>query len=169
MKKFKVISLYCPNGANKVFNSGDVVTEADFADGVWAEKLNRGFLELIGETEPPVQDPPKSEDNGEGVAKTGTDDQKSGEESTSSDLAETLKKTVESTDEVKTDENVEKVPHGTSDDQKTPVDEIKVKIDDISIKQIRDDLKKAGIPFDKDAAKEVLFELWQKRELTETI
>ncbi len=169
--KYKVISLYCPNGASKVFNSGDIVTEADFAEGIFAEKLKRGFLELVpGQTpEPPAQDPPpaadsafkkgeetdltaSSENQDDKDAKTSTD------ESAASDIAETLKKTVEGT----TGESVENVPHETSGD-------ITVKIDDISIKQIRDDLKKAGIEFDKNASKEVLFDLWQKRELTETI
>jgi hypothetical protein len=179
MKKYKVISLYCPSGASKVFNYGDTVTESDFAEGTFAEKLKRGFLELVEgqETEPSQDPPPAADDSNTGgtdqtASSESTDDNewKEGtEESPASAIAETLKKTVEATASESAEKSGKNVPRGTSEEGTGKTEEIKVKIDDIDIKQLRTDLKKAGIPFDKDAAKEVLFGLWQKRELTETI
>lgn len=44
MKRFKVIALSCSGKGKRIFDSGDIVTEADFPESTAAELVDKGFL-----------------------------------------------------------------------------------------------------------------------------
>lgn len=61
MAKYKVTSLYLGGLGNKIFKSGDEVTEKNFPQGN-AEKLcKKGFLEKVNEKTEPKQEAKKDE------------------------------------------------------------------------------------------------------------
>lgn len=51
MKKYKVIAL-ATGGLNKVFKSGDTVTESDFERGGIDHRVKNGFIKEIPKKEP---------------------------------------------------------------------------------------------------------------------
>lgn len=50
MKQYRVIALSVGGRGNRIFESGDTVTENNFTEGRAAELENQGFLKEIGET-----------------------------------------------------------------------------------------------------------------------
>jgi hypothetical protein len=53
MANYKVIALSVGGKGNKIFNSGDTVTELNFPEGNAAKLVEEGFLELIPSEETP--------------------------------------------------------------------------------------------------------------------
>lgn len=53
MPNYKVIALSVGGKGNKIFNSGDIVTELNFPEGNAAKLVEEGFLELIPSEETP--------------------------------------------------------------------------------------------------------------------
>lgn len=59
MAQYKVIALSVGGKGNKIFNSGDTVTELNFPEGNAAKLVEEGFLEPIDAPEPTVELPAK--------------------------------------------------------------------------------------------------------------
>lgn len=59
MPNYKVIALSVGGKGNKIFNSGDIVTELNFPEGNAVKLVEEGFLELIDAPEPTVELPAK--------------------------------------------------------------------------------------------------------------
>lgn len=59
MANYKVIALSVGGKGNKIFNSGDIVTELNFPEGNAAKLVDEGFLEPIDAPEPTVELPAK--------------------------------------------------------------------------------------------------------------
>lgn len=59
MKKYKVIPLSMGGLGNKIFNAGDIVTEANFPKGNVSQLENDGFLEEIKEKKSSKKDEKK--------------------------------------------------------------------------------------------------------------
>ncbi len=59
MANYKVIALSVGGKGNKIFNSGDIVTELNFPEGNAAKLVEEGFLEPIDAPEPTVELPAK--------------------------------------------------------------------------------------------------------------
>jgi len=57
MPNYKVIALSVGGKGNKIFNSGDTVTELNFPEGNAAKLVEEGFLELLDAPEPTVELP----------------------------------------------------------------------------------------------------------------
>lgn len=57
MANYKIIALSVGGKGNKIFNSGDIVTELNFPEGNAAKLVDEGFLEPIDAPEPTVELP----------------------------------------------------------------------------------------------------------------
>lgn len=136
MKRYTVIALSVGGRANKIFSAGDTVTEENFIPGRADELVAQGFLKQIGDTPQPVGNIPAEEIHVE-VSEPKQDEDQKPEEETS--LIDSLKDSL----------------GGESEKQ-----DINAKTRKEYIKELTD----LGIPFEQNASKKELFELWLSRE-----
>jgi hypothetical protein len=134
MKRYKVIALSVGGRANNIFSAGDIVTEENFIPGRADELVAQGFLKQIDETPHPVGNIPAEEIQVEVSEPKQDEDQKQ-----ETSLIDSLKDSL----------------GGESE---------KIDINAKTRKEYIKELTDLGIPFEQNASKKELFELWLSRE-----
>lgn len=155
MRKFRVKALSVGGRGNKIYDSGDIVTENNFAPAGKADELvKKGFLEPIEEA---------------GVDLQAEEQRIAQEQAEQSRLAEEKRIADEKAEQERISEEQriaqEKgaTPNTPITDSVQPTAQKAVDIEDVTRKQIIADLTERKVEFDSTASKKDLFEIWQNK------
>ena len=176
IKKYKVKSLTLSGLGNKIFKSGDSVTERNFREGN-AEKLRQqGFLEADGEIEEPKKvenEETKGAEKFEALLKRAGEEYKKGDlESAKATLQEALILSPESEIAKNILADIENkilniaTQIGDNNNEETDeiIDDGKIKeYHEISENQLKEILKKRGVSFNENSKKKFLYALYCKK------
>lgn len=138
--KYKVIALSLGGRGKKIYDSGDIITQEQVNAPV-EELVKKGFLVLHEEGE--VEEAP--------VEETVVEEELQELEKLEDEVVETENE-VETEEEVKEEEKSEET---VVEESKSP------SIEDATRNSIIDDLKQWGVPFNHNASKKELFEIWK--------
>ncbi len=132
IKLYKVIALSVGGLNKKIYHSGDVVSELAWVNGRAEELVKLGFLKLHGETPIKVSKEPLKEKIVPPIV---------------------LESTID---------NEPKLPEQGKGELEVLNEKVKANFEDISIREMWDDLLDKNIDFDPNSSKEEIYDIWIK-------
>lgn len=166
-KTYRVVSLAVSGRGNKIFRTGDTVTENNFPTGRLAELVKNGHVVEHGETEqvtPIIPNPNEGQPTQEQTVNE-SDNVSHGTSEGQTEGTQPPTPPVLNPDDENNLGQTPDVPSPDADENEETDNESgddDLKMDSVKVKQIKKDLKARGIKFDPNATKAELFKLWSE-------